>query len=85
MEKATAVPSPNARVVQIEIRQAAVVRKRLGMFENVANTPNRVNQGSRGAKISFGEQKAKVLGCRYGQATGGEHRCGDPRSGKARK
>ncbi len=43
MEKAAAVPSANASVVQIEIRQAAVERKVLGMFENVANTTNCVN------------------------------------------
>src|ERR1035438_2944215 len=53
MENAPAVPSANARVVQIEIRQAAVVRKFLGMFENVANTPNRMNQRSRGGMIHF--------------------------------
>jgi hypothetical protein len=53
MEKAAAVPSANARVVQIEIRQAAVVRKFLGMFENVADTPNRMNQGSRCVMIHF--------------------------------
>ena len=51
MENAPAVPSANARVVQIEIRQAAVVRKFLGMFENVANTPNRMNQGSLGVGV----------------------------------
>src|ERR1700693_4300959 len=46
MVNATAVPSANARVVQIEIRQAAVVRSVLGMLENVANTPNGVDQRS---------------------------------------
>ena len=44
MEKATAVPTANAKVVQIEIRQAAVVRKFLGILENIANTTNRVDQ-----------------------------------------
>ena len=53
MEKAPAVPSANARVVQIEIRQAAVVRKFLGIFESVADTTNRMNQGSRGVMIHF--------------------------------
>src|SRR6202140_5950173 len=53
MEKAPAVPSANARVVQIEIRQAAVVRKFLGIFESVADTTNRMNQGSRGVMITF--------------------------------
>jgi hypothetical protein len=68
MEKTAAVPSANARVVQIEIRQAAVVRKRLGMFENVANTPNRVNQGSRGVVIHFAAKAVDMdihyVGCR---------------------
>ena len=53
MENAPAVPSANARVVQIEIRQAAVVRRFLGMFENVANATNRMNQRSRGVMIHF--------------------------------
>src|ERR1700686_3135526 len=56
MENAPAVPRPNARVVQSEIRQAAVVRKFLGMFENVANTTNRMNQRSRGVVIHFAAQ-----------------------------
>jgi hypothetical protein len=67
MEKATAVPSANARVVQIEIRQAAVERKFLGMFENVANTANCVNQWSRGVMIHFAAQAINVniddIGC----------------------
>src|ERR1700686_3031990 len=46
MENTPAVPSAKASVVQIEIRQAAVVRKFLGMFENVANAANGVNQWS---------------------------------------
>ena len=52
-ENAPAVPSANARVVQIEIRQAAVVRRFLGMFENVPNPTNRMNQRSRGVVIHF--------------------------------
>ena len=68
MEKATAVPSANARVVQIEIRQAAVERKFLGMFENVANTTNCMNQWSRGVMIHFAAQTINVniddIGCR---------------------
>jgi hypothetical protein len=36
MEKATAVPSANARVVQIEIRHAAVARKFLGILRKTA-------------------------------------------------
>src|SRR5271167_1028980 len=46
MKKATAVPSANARVVHIEIRQAAVVRKFLSSLENIANTANCVDQWS---------------------------------------
>jgi hypothetical protein len=56
MEKATAVPSANARVVHIEIRQAAVVRKFLGMFENVANTTDGMNQWSWSIVIHFTAQ-----------------------------
>src|ERR1035438_8579346 len=67
MEKATAVPSANASVVQIEIRQAAVARKFLGMFENVANTTNCVNQRSRGVMIHFAAQTINMniddIGC----------------------
>src|ERR1700722_14432680 len=44
MEKATAVPSANASVVQIEIRHAAVARKCLWILENIANPANGVNQ-----------------------------------------
>ena len=44
MEKATAVPSANARVVQIEIRHAAVARNFLGILENIANPTNCVDQ-----------------------------------------
>ena len=67
MEKATAVPSANARVVQIEIRQAAVERKFLGMFENVANAANCMNQRSRGVMVHFAAQTINVniddVGC----------------------
>jgi hypothetical protein len=67
MEKAAAVPSANASVVQIEIRQAAVERRFLGMFENVANTTNCVNQRSRGVMIHFAAQTINVniddIGC----------------------
>src|ERR1035438_4305900 len=64
---ATAVPRANARVVQIEIRQAAVERKFLGMFENVADATNCVNQRSRGVMIHFAAQTINVniddVGC----------------------
>src|ERR1700690_1533157 len=67
MEKATAVPSANARVVQIEIRQAAVARKFLGSFENISNTTNCVNQRSRGVMIHLAAQTINVnidnVGC----------------------
>src|ERR1700683_2416626 len=67
MEKAEAVPNANARVVHTEIRQAAVERKCLGMFENVADTTNRVNQRSRGVMIYFAAQTINVniddIGC----------------------
>src|ERR1039457_4282666 len=67
MAKATAVPSANARVVQIEIRQAAVARKFLGMFENVANATNGMNQRSWGVMIHFAAQTINMdidhVGC----------------------
>ena len=44
MENARAVPSANARVVQMEMRQAAVVRKNLGMFEHVPHATNRMDE-----------------------------------------
>src|ERR1700733_5649453 len=56
MEKATAVPSANARVVQIEIRQATVVRSVLGMLENIANTPNGVDQRLRRVVVNLAPQ-----------------------------
>ena len=67
MEKTAAVPSANARVAQIEIRQAAVVRKFLGMFENVANTANRMNQRSGRVVIYLAAETINVnvdhIGC----------------------
>src|ERR1700722_148185 len=67
MEKAPAVPSANARVVQIEIRQAAVVRRSLCMFENIANAANRVNQRPQGVMIHFTSETIDVdvhdVGC----------------------
>ena len=67
MENATAVPSANAKVVQIEIRQAAVVRRFLGMFENVANTANRMNQRSGRVMIYLATETINVnidhIGC----------------------
>jgi hypothetical protein len=69
MEKARAVPSANARVVQIEIRQAAVARKFLDMLENVANTANRVDQRSRGVMVHFAAQTINMdihdVGCGF--------------------
>lgn len=53
MQKAPAVPSANARVVQIEIRQAAVARKFLGMLENVAYSANGVDQRARSVMVDF--------------------------------
>jgi hypothetical protein len=47
-------------VVQIEIRQEAVVRKFLGMFEDIANAANCVNQRSPGVMIHFAAQTINV-------------------------
>src|SRR5579862_2168012 len=67
MENAPAVPSANARVVQIEIRQAAVARRFLGMFENVPNAADGMNQRSRSVVIYFAAQPINVninhVGC----------------------
>ena len=67
MEKATAVPSANARVVQIEIRQAAVARRFLGMLENVANPSNGVDQRARSVMVHLAAQTINMdihdVGC----------------------
>ena len=67
MENATAVPSANARVVQTEIRQAAVARKFLGMLEDIANTTNGMDQRSRGVMVHFTPQPINMnidnIGC----------------------
>src|ERR1700683_829716 len=60
MENAPAVPSANARVVKIEIRQAAVVRRVLGMFENVTDAANCMNQRSRSIVIPFAAESINV-------------------------
>src|ERR1700686_298675 len=67
MENTPAVPSAKASVVQIEIRQAAVLRKFSGMFENVANAANGVNQRLRRVMIHFAAQTINMdihdIGC----------------------
>src|ERR1700684_4721829 len=60
MENATAVPSANARVVQIEMRHAAVLLRFLGTFQNVSNAANRMNQWSRTIVIHFATQPINV-------------------------
>src|SRR5208283_2147710 len=67
MEKATAVPSANARVVQIEIRHAAVALRFLGILEHVANTANCVDQWPRGVVVHLAAQTINMnihhVGC----------------------
>src|SRR5208282_245790 len=67
MEKATAVPRANARVVQIEIRHAAVARKFLGILENIANTANCVDQWPPGVMVHLAAQTIDMdihnIGC----------------------
>ena len=53
MEKARAVPKANASVVQMEMRQAAVGRKTLAMFENVSNAANGVDERREAAMVHF--------------------------------
>src|SRR5580692_11918264 len=56
MEKATAVPSAKASVVQIEIRQAAVARRFLGMLEHVADATNGMDERARRVMVHFAAQ-----------------------------
>ena len=56
MENAPAVPSANARVVQIEMRQAAVAVQNLSMLKNVSDAPNRVDQRDRRIVVHFAAQ-----------------------------
>ena len=44
IENARAVPKAKAKVVQIAIREAALGRKILRMFENVSNAADRMDQ-----------------------------------------
>ena len=60
MENAIAVPMANAVAVQMEIRQAAVVRSRLGIFQHVPYSANGMNQGPRRCMIHFAAQTVNV-------------------------
>src|SRR5579864_74218 len=60
MENAIAVPMANAVAVQMEIRHAAVVRSRLGIFQNVPYSANGMNQGPCGRMIYFAAQAVNV-------------------------
>src|SRR5450432_4165305 len=68
MEQAAAVTSANARVVHIEIRQAAVLRKFLSSLENIANAAYGVDQWSWRVVIYLAAQTIDVdihnIGCR---------------------
>src|ERR1700693_2266826 len=57
---ARAVPRANARVVQIEMRQAAVVRKILGIVEHVSNAADGVNQRCAAIGVYFVAQTINV-------------------------
>src|SRR5581483_5901280 len=62
-----AVPTANASVVQVEIRQAAVQRTLSGMFQHVANATNSVDQGTHSFAIDLAAQAVNVdihhVGC----------------------
>ena len=58
--KAIPVRKANAKVVQIEIRHAAVVRHILGILQHVPNTAYRVNQRCASFKIYLAAQAINV-------------------------
>src|ERR1700733_9034478 len=60
MENAKPVPTANAKVVQIERRQAAVVRRTLRMFKNVSYAANGVDERFRCILVNFVSQAINV-------------------------
>ena len=60
MENAIADPMANAVAVQMEIRHAAVVRSRLGIFQDVPYSANGMNQGPQRCMIHFTAQAVNV-------------------------
>ena len=60
MEKAIAVPVANARAVQMEIRQAAVVRSRLGIFQNVPHSADCMNKRACRGMVHFPAQAVNM-------------------------
>src|SRR5271166_1600557 len=68
MKNASAVPRANAKVVQTEMRQAAVVRKNLGIFEYVPHAANGMYQRHGTIVVHFAAQAINVhvnhVGCR---------------------
>ena len=55
-----AVPTANASVVQIEIRQAAVHRILRGMFQHVSDAADGVNQGAQSFPVNFAAEPVNV-------------------------
>src|ERR1700722_5112980 len=60
IENASAVIPAKARVVQIEIRQAAVARRILGMFQNVSDAANGVDERWDGVRVHLAAQAINV-------------------------
>src|SRR6266404_2027941 len=60
MKNATAVPTAKARVVQVEMRQAAVVRVLLRILQNVPDTADGLDQGPKRFPVDLGAQAINV-------------------------
>src|SRR5579872_619801 len=58
--KARAVPTAKARVAHSDMRQAAVWRRGLRIFENITDSTNGVDQGAHGIAIHLGTQAVDV-------------------------
>ena len=60
MKNATNVPTEKASVVHKAMRQAAVVRRFSGMFQNVSHTADGVNQGFAIVAVNLAAQSINV-------------------------
>src|SRR5215471_8115990 len=60
MPKASALPSAKASVVQTAIRQAAVFREGLRSFENISDSPNRLDERFSAVPVDFAAQAIDV-------------------------
>src|SRR5215468_1403905 len=60
MPKASALPRAKASVVQTAIRQAAVFREGLRSFENISDSPNRLDERLCAVPVHFAAQTINV-------------------------